>query len=100
MGTMMLLESNIYGRMRVIEGIILDKNNIGIPDYILLLNSLFVLEKIRPTDKPSEYRDNKKFPAELLSSPEHEVIGILSVNEMIYVSWYLKHETVISSPIT
>ncbi|XP_036145305.1 uncharacterized protein LOC118646457 [Monomorium pharaonis] len=59
------------------EGIVLEKNNIARnPD----LRSHFVT---------------------LLTSPEHEITSILPVNdEVMYVSWRLREEAVVASPIT
>jgi len=37
----------------------------------------------------------------LLTSPEHEITDILSVNDdVIYVSWWLREKTITSSPLT
>ncbi|XP_011631834.1 uncharacterized protein LOC105423675, partial [Pogonomyrmex barbatus] len=88
------------------EGIILDKNNIvrnsGLRSVAkLCLNSFWGKFGQRSNLPNTEIIRSPQRFAELLSSPEHEIVGVLPVNEdAIYVSWRLKSEAVVPSPIT
>jgi G:T-mismatch repair DNA endonuclease (very short patch repair protein) len=88
------------------EGIALDKNNIvrnsGLRSVAkLCLNSFWGKFGQRTNLPNTEIIKSPQRFAELLSSAEHEIIGILPINDnVIYVSWQLKDEAIIPSPIT
>ncbi|KYN39233.1 hypothetical protein ALC56_06366 [Trachymyrmex septentrionalis] len=88
------------------EGIVFDKNNIvRNPGLCLVaklcLNSFW--DKFGQRTNLPDTEIVKKYDrlAALLTSSEHEIINILPVNdEVIYVSWRLREETVAPSPQT
>ncbi|KAL6416990.1 hypothetical protein ACFW04_013047 [Cataglyphis niger] len=89
-----------------IEGIVLDKRNIvrnpGLRSVAkLCLNSFWGKFGQRSNLTNTEVvRTQQRFMT-LLTSAEHEITDILPVNdEVIYVSWRLRQEAVVSSPLT
>ncbi|KYN18723.1 putative DNA polymerase [Trachymyrmex cornetzi] len=87
------------------EGVVLDKNNTtrnpGLRSVAKLGPNSFWGKFGQRTNLANTeiVRTCQRF-AELLSSPEHEIIGILPVNdEVMYVSWRLRREAVVPSPI-
>ncbi|XP_039313511.1 uncharacterized protein LOC120359579 [Solenopsis invicta] len=89
-----------------IEGIVLNRNNIsrnpGLRSVAkLCLNSFwgkFGQQSNLPT---TEIVESPQRFATLLTSPEHEITDILPVNDgVLYVSWRLREEAVVASPIT
>ncbi|KAL6417053.1 hypothetical protein ACFW04_013026 [Cataglyphis niger] len=88
------------------EGIVLDKRNIarnpGLRSVAkLCLNSFWGKFGQRSNLTNTEVvRTQQRFMT-LLTSAEHEITDILPVNdEVIYVSWRLRQEAVVSSPLT
>ncbi|XP_070171517.1 uncharacterized protein [Polyergus mexicanus] len=88
------------------EGIVLDKRNVarnpGLRSVAkLCLNSFWGKFGQRSNLPNTEVvRTPQRFIA-LLTSAEHEITDILPVNdEVIYVSWRLRQEAVVSSPLT
>jgi len=62
-----------------------------------------ILGKIRPTIQFADYQNRKNTThfATLLTSVEYEITDILPVNyEVMYVSWRLRLEALVPSPIT
>ncbi|XP_036139539.1 uncharacterized protein LOC118644656 [Monomorium pharaonis] len=88
------------------EGIVLEKNNIARNSGIrsvakLCLNSFWGKFDQRANLPKTEIVKTFHHFATLLTSPEHEITGILPVNdEVMYVSWRLREEAVVASPIT
>ncbi|XP_036147283.1 uncharacterized protein LOC118647134 [Monomorium pharaonis] len=88
------------------EGIVLEKNNIARNSGLrsvakLCLNSFWGKFGQRANLPKTEIVKTFHHFATLLTSPEHEITGILPVNdEVMYVSWRLREEAVVASPIT
>ncbi|XP_025073692.1 uncharacterized protein LOC112552506 [Pogonomyrmex barbatus] len=88
------------------EGITLDRRNIarnlGLRSVAkLCLNSFWGKFGQRSNLPNTEIIKAHQQFMTLLTSPEHEITGILPVNdEVIYVSWRLRKEAVVHSPLT
>ncbi|XP_071581363.1 uncharacterized protein [Temnothorax nylanderi] len=88
------------------EGVVLDKNNIvrnpGLRSVAkLCLNSFWGKFGQRTNLPKTEVVKSCQRFMTLLTSPEHEIIDILPVNdEVIYASWRLQDEAVVASPLT
>jgi G:T-mismatch repair DNA endonuclease (very short patch repair protein) len=88
------------------EGIVLDKNSIarnpGLRSVAkLCLNSFWGKFGQRTNLPNTEIVKSYQRFATLLTSPEHEITDLLPVNdEVIYISWRLREEAVVSSPMT
>ncbi|XP_071581882.1 uncharacterized protein [Temnothorax nylanderi] len=88
------------------EGVVLDKNNIvrnpGLRSVAkLCLNSFWGKFGQRTNLPKTEVVKSCQRFMTLLTSPEHEIIDILPVNdEVIYASWRLRDEAVVASPLT
>ncbi|XP_077270142.1 uncharacterized protein LOC143901589 [Temnothorax americanus] len=88
------------------EGVVLDKDNIvrnpGLRSVAkLCLNSFWGKFGQRTNLPQTEVVKSCLRFMTLLTSPEHEIIDILPVNdEEIYASWRLREEAVVASPLT
>ena len=89
-----------------VEGIVLDKNNIsrnpGLRSVAkLCLNSFWGKFGQRTNLPNTEIVKTQQQLSCLLTSPRHEISDILPVNEdAMYVSWRLREEAVVPSPLT
>ncbi|XP_036138907.1 uncharacterized protein LOC118644437 [Monomorium pharaonis] len=88
------------------EGIVLEKANIARNPGLcsvtkLCLNSFWEKFRQRANLPKTEVVKTYQHFVILLTSSEHEITGILPVNdEVMYVSWRLREEAVVASPIT
>jgi len=84
------------------EGIVLDRNNINRNSGLrsvtkLCLNSFWRKFDQRTNLPKTEIVKSYQYLSTLLTSPEHEIIDILPVNdEIIYVSWRLREKAITS----
>ncbi|XP_067210247.1 uncharacterized protein [Linepithema humile] len=88
------------------EGIVLESNNIAKNSGLrsvakLCLNSFWGKFGQRPNLTNTEIVKTQQRLASLLTSPKHEITEILPVNEdAMYVSWRLREEADVPSPLT